>query len=178
MVREDAGPGFIGSLLHGLESSQSFVAAALEGLSDDDLYRQPEPWSNSIAWMAWHLSRWQDLQSAQAAQEREIWSSEEWYSRFGVDEARSGLGDTPEQVGDFRPDRGLLIAYRNAAYAAANGRILGLEAERLTEEVEYMSGMSRPVWRALATMLIDTTQHTGQILYLRGMYTGPRWFPA
>ena len=47
-----------------LESQYRTIKLATEDLTDAQLYHQPTPDSNSIAWLMWHLSRWRDNVSA------------------------------------------------------------------------------------------------------------------
>jgi hypothetical protein len=47
--------------------------------------------------------------------------------------------------------------------------------EQFEKEIEYSTGPSRPAWRALASVMGDSSEHTGQINYLRGMMTGQGW---
>ena len=80
------------------EAAYRWVKDATDGLTEEQLYYQPSPDTNSIAWLIWHLSRWRDRVSAIVAGEPQVWVSDSWYQRFNIDSGRTGLGDTPEQV--------------------------------------------------------------------------------
>ena len=54
-------------------------------------------------------------------------------------------------------------------------RLSLIPSEQFDQLVVYALGDTRPVWRALVGMPGDLTQHTGQIAYLRGMFTGMGW---
>jgi len=54
-------------------------------------------------------------------------------------------------------------------------RLSMIPTEQFVQPVVYAVGDARPVWRALVGMAGDSTQHTGQIAYLRGMFTGMGW---
>ena len=54
-------------------------------------------------------------------------------------------------------------------------KVANTRAETSDQPVVYALGDTRPVWRALVGMAGDSTQHTGQIAYLRGMFTGMGW---
>ena len=157
------------------ESPRRWIHEATSGLTDDQLYFQPGPSSNSIAWLIWHLSRWRDKISAAAAGESEVWESQGWADRFGMEISRTGLGDTTEQVATFRVSRDLLIGYADSAHNAITDRVSRMSSNQFTSEIEYMPGAHRSAWRALISVMGDSSEHTGQINYLRGLITGPGW---
>ena len=159
-----------------LESAHRALTRAVEGLSDEQVYQQPSPDTNSIGWLAWHLSRWKDRFAARVSGQPEAWVSEGWNERFGMDAEATGLGDTPEQVAAFHPDRALLFGYVDAAHRATVERVEAMSDEDLEKPYQYMpSQRTRPVWRGLTGIVMDFTQHTGQIAYLRGLITGFGW---
>ena len=159
-----------------LEGAHRTLTQAMDGLTEERLCQQPSPDTNSIGWLAWHLSRWKDRFAADAAGEPQVWVSEGWAGRFGMDEERHGQGDSLEQVAAFRPAHELLQGYVEAAHAATVERVARLTPERLLEEAPYVpGGTARPIWRSLAGTVSDFSQHTGQIAYLRGLITGYGW---
>ena len=160
------------------ESPNRWIHQATEGLTDEQLYYQPSSDTNSIAWLIWHLSRWRDKISAAVAGEPQVWASEGWAQRFDIGPDRTGLGDTPEQVAAFGVDRDLLLGYASAAHNAIVERVSRMTPEDFEREIEYMPGASRPAWRALISVMGDSSEHTGQINYLRGWITGHGWRPG
>ena len=146
-----------------LDASYLWIERLRDGITDEQFYYQPTADSNSIAWLVWHLSRWRDRTSAIVSGETQVWTSEGWSQRFGISEERTGLGDTPEQVAGFRADRTIV------------DRVLKLTAEQLEEPVKGLPGEPRPGWRVLAGVIGDSTEHVGQINYLRGMTSGLGW---
>ena len=159
-----------------LESAHRALTRAVDGLTDEQVFTQPSPDTNSIGWLAWHLSRWKDRFPARVSGTPEVWVSEGWAERFGMDAEATGLGDTPEQVAAFRPDRALLFDYVDAAHRATVERVAALTDEQLEQPYQYMPSQEpRPVWRGLTGVVMDFAQHTGQIAYLRGLITGFGW---
>ncbi len=159
------------------ESPNRWIHQATEGLTDEQLYYQPSPDTNSIAWLIWHLSRWRDKISAAIAGEEQVWTNEGWAQRFNIDSDRTGLGDTLEQVAAFRVERNLLLGYASAAHNALVERVSRMTPEDFEKEIVYSPASSRPAWRALVSVMGDSSEHTGQINYLRGMVTGHGWRP-
>ena len=159
------------------ESPNRWIHQATEGLTDEQIYHQPSSDTNSMAWLIWHLSRWRDNISAAIAGEPQVWVSEGWAQRFDIDPGRTGLGDSLEQVAAFKVERGLLLGYASAAHNALVERVSRMTPEDFGKEIEYSPGSTRPAWRALISVMGDSSEHTGQINYLRGMITGSGWRP-
>ena len=76
----------------------------LNGLSEEDLNRQPKPDCNSIGWLAWHLTRVQDDHIASLMGEEQLWVKDGWCAKFGrpSDAKDIGFGHTPEDVSGFK----------------------------------------------------------------------------
>jgi hypothetical protein len=165
---------FIITLLEGAHRSMQQATA---GLTDEQLYYQPAPETNSIAWLAWHLSRWRDAISATVSHEAQIWISAGWADRFGMSDTRTGLSDTPAQVMAFRVERALLFGYVDAAHQETVKRVARLTPAQLAQAFLSHTGETRPAWRALAGVCSDSAQHCGQIAYLRGLMSGYGWRP-
>ena len=163
-----------------LESANASLKRAIDGLTDEQVFHQPSQDTNNIAWLAWHLYRWQDRQGGVLSGEEQVWTRDGWCERFGLAADSTGLGDTPEQVAAFRPPLDLLWAYTEAALARRSS--IGSTHSRrssLRREVRYLPHLEpRPRWRVILAVCSDTMKHTGQIEYLRGFLTGKGWFPA
>jgi uncharacterized damage-inducible protein DinB len=158
------------------EGTQRTVLQAIEGLTDEQLYQQPSAGTNSVGWLAWHMSRWKDQFAARAIGEEQVWITQGWSVKFGVDPERTGQGDTLEQVAAFRPSRENLLGYVEAAQQATVERIARITPARFLEDSSYSSGREpRPLWSSLVGTVSDAGQHTGQIAYLRGLITGYGW---
>lgn len=64
---------------------QEEVHAALDGLTPDQLHARVAADANSIAWLIWHLTRVQDDHVADAAGLDQVWLTQGWEKRFGLD---------------------------------------------------------------------------------------------
>ena len=164
--------GFIEALV---ENSYRGIKTACAGLTDEQLWYQPTLESNSMAWLAWHLSRAKDAITAAISGETEVWVSEGWAERFGMDRQATGIGDSPEQVTAFRVSNELVFGYVDSAHRATIQRLSKITPGQFDQPTVYVLGDSRPVWQALAGMIGDSGQHNGQIAYLRGIITGYGW---
>src|SRR5665213_923655 len=57
---------------------------AVNGLSPDELAFRPDAESNSIAWLAWHLTRIQDDHVAGLDGSEQVWMANGWKDRFAL----------------------------------------------------------------------------------------------
>src|SRR3954470_125372 len=113
-------------LLYAYGQIQETLRAAVEGLDPDQLTARVGPEANTIAWLAWHLTRVQDDHVAEVAGREQVWTAEGWVDRFGLpfDAAATGYGFAPDDAAAVRvasPD--LLLGYA-AAVAARTAEFL------------------------------------------------------
>ena len=119
------------------ERVDRILEKALDGLTPDDLNRQPHPDCNSMGWLTWHLSRWQDRIIAELMGEEHLWVTGGWYGRFGRagDTTDTGLGHTVKDLSEFNsPDVGTLLGYHRAVLERSKRYIGSLSAADLGRE--------------------------------------------
>ncbi len=149
---------------------------ALEGLTQDDLNQQPNPDSNSMGWLAWHLTRVQDRAIADLAGEEQLWIKDEWHSRFirPADPQDVGVGHSSEDLAAFRsPDAQTLLAYHHAVLERSKHYINNLSQTDLDREIDHPRYPR--VGLRLPAIISDTLQHAGQVAYVRGLLKGKGW---
>ena len=145
--------------------------AAVEGLTDEQLAHRPTPDANSIAWLVWHTARVQDAQVADAAGTEEVWLTQGWVDRFGLDldPEEHGYGHTSDQVAKVRAPAELLAGYLRATHEATVEYLRGVTEADLDEVID--TSWDPPVTRGvrLVSIVDDDAQHVGQAAYLRGL---------
>ena len=161
-----------------IEEELGFV---LQGLTVEDLNRQPTPDCNSIGWCAWHLTRSHDRNMSEMMGEEQLWIRDKWYLKFNraADPGETGVGHTTEQAtAFFCPSCELIKEYHRAIV----GKIKVYIEECLNEgELErvYISPTLKNT-RAVEGRLISVIQqgflHVGQAGYVRGMLQGKGWY--
>ena len=112
-------------VLEALGRVRSTLHRALDGLTLEELHRQPQADANSIAWLAWHLTRVQDVSIAGMAGTEQVWINQKWHAAFDLppDAKNDGFGDTPEQVAAFRaPSVQTLLDYHESVAERARKR--------------------------------------------------------
>ena len=168
------------SVMWALERNWNMVDAALEGLDDATLTRQPAEHSNSIAWILWHMNHVVDTFINTRLQSKpDLWVREGWHQKFGIDERARIMGYTAEELTAWvAPSKEVQQGYYEAVKSAAKEYISSLTTEDLSRRVTFppeAETREHSVATALGQLVWDNVAHGGQIAYLRGLYMGLGW---
>ncbi len=168
-------------VLEALGRVRGTLHRALDGLTLEEVHRQPQADANSIAWLAWHLTRVQDVSVSGIAGTEQLWISQGWHATFGLepDPNNDGFGHTPAQVAGFRVTSvQILLDYHDSVAARSETYVAGLAAEDFDRELDEPQWQPLPtVGVRLVSVLSDNLQHAGQAAYLRGLFQGKGWLP-
>jgi Protein of unknown function (DUF664) len=158
-------------LVDAFERIRDAVHPAVNGLSGEDLAFRPDPQSNSIAWLVWHLTRIQDTSVAGLDDRPEVWSTAGWLARFGLplEASDTGFGHDPETVGKVRADAGALLGYFEDVHAATIEVVRPMSDAALARVVDDTWEPPVTVASRLLTVIVDDLQHVGQAAYVRGI---------
>ncbi len=162
----------------GYRRAGQVLEKALEGLSTEDLDWQPHPDSNSMGWLAWHLTRAQDVRLSALAGKEQLYISDKWYARFNraPDPQDRGFGHSSADVAAFRsPDVDTLLGYYRAVLARTERFIRSLAEAELGRELDEPRRPTPTVGMRIVDVLNDNLQHAGQVAYLRGLRRGKGW---
>jgi hypothetical protein len=155
---------------------------ALKGLKKADLELQPKPDCNSIGWIVWHLTRGQDAQIADLANEEQVWVRDKWYEKFkrAADPADTGFGDSPEDVARFRsPASRILLDYYRATLEKTSQYLSTLTLDQLNSKLNEPWFSPPPtVGVRIISIMADCLVHAGEVAYLRGLLKGKGWLAA
>lgn len=139
---------------------------------------RPAQGANSIAWLAWHLTRVQDdhltglAHVLELSDEDQVWLTGGWSDRFALpfDIRAHGYGQSSAEVEQVTTPPELLLGYHDAV-ADRTVVILGLlQDAHLGQIVD--DHWDPPVTAAsrLVSIVNDTTQHVGQAAYIKGLW--------
>lgn len=166
-------------LTDGFGRLQSSLEHVLEGLNVDDLNWQPEPESNSIGWLAWHLTRQHDAQIASIMTEEQLWVKDGWHNKFDMpaDPADIGFGHTTQQVAAFQsPAVEVLTGYHKAVLTRSLDFFKTLTPADLDRELQESQFQPLPtVGVRLISIMDDAMLHAGMAAYARGLLQGKGW---
>jgi hypothetical protein len=149
------------------------ATAAVDGLSEEQLATRVGPEANPIAWLVWHLARVQDDHVAEVAGTEQVWTAQDFASRFDLpfDTATIGYGMSSEDVGRVRAEAGLLADYLRAVHAATVEYLSTLSADDLDRVVDERWDPPVTLAVRLVSVVSDDLQHAGQAAYVRGLLT-------
>ena len=108
---------------------------SLKDLTREQLTYRPSEQANSVAWLAWHLTRVQDHHLSGLAGTEQAWLAAGWHTKFGkpADPQDTGQKYTPEQVAAIAPSSAQLlldyhhaVADRSSAYVNSLSGVLGV----------------------------------------------------
>jgi hypothetical protein len=148
------------------------VHGVLDGLATEDLYAVPEPGSNPIGWLLWHLTRVQDMHIAEIVEQDQVWQEPGWSGRFGLDPdpANVGYGHSPEQVVAVRPESPEAIRdYYAEVEERTKTLVAALTAESLDRVVDTRWDPPVTLGARLVSIADDDIQHAGQAAYVKGL---------
>jgi hypothetical protein len=150
------------------------VSRAVDGLTADQLAARPDPESNSIAWLVWHLTRIQDDHIAEVAGTEQVWTSGGWARRFdlSLDDGETGYGHDADDVAAVRVESPeLLTGYLSEVTDATMSYLAGLSGPDLDRVVDERWDPPVTLAVRLVSVLNDDLQHAGQASYVRGLVT-------
>lgn len=147
------------------------VHRAVDGLTAGQLSFRVDGEANSIAWLAWHLSRVQDDHIADAAGTVQVWTSDGWAERFGLplDELATGYGHNSEQVAAVHASAELLTAYYDAVHERTLRFVGGLTDADLPRVVDERWDPPVTLGVRLVSVIADCLEHAGQAAFVRGI---------
>ncbi len=148
------------------------VHEALDGIEPAVLGTAPEPGSNPISWLVWHLTRVQDSNIAELTGDPQVWETDGWAARFGLapDPANHGYGHTDADVAAVRPEGVGALSEYHAAVATQTRRYLdSLAADDYARIVDERWDPPVTLAARLISIADDDIQHGGQAAYVRGM---------
>ncbi|MFN8227456.1 MAG: mycothiol transferase [Mycobacterium sp.] len=147
------------------------VEAVTDDLSEPDATFRPTPQANSIAWLVWHSARVQDAQVADIAGVDQVWTSEGWVDRFGLDLPRddTGYGHSAQDVAKVRASAQLLAGYYRAVHAMTLDYVVTVDSDTLGRIVDTRWDPPVTASVRLVSVIDDCAQHLGQAAYVKGI---------
>jgi Protein of unknown function (DUF664) len=134
---------------------------------------RPDPDANPIAWLVWHLTRIQDDHVADIAAQEQVWESDAWAERFGLEPSTMdhGYGHTSDQVAAVRPEQPrVLIEYHDRVAEQTRRYLEKVDADELGRVIDRSWDPPVTAGVRLVSVIADGLQHIGQAAYVRGMY--------
>jgi uncharacterized damage-inducible protein DinB len=165
---------FKDAIKSGLEEYLDGLKKAVDGLTPAELRWQPTLASNSISWIVWHMARVEDRWVNRVLRgDVEHWIRDGWHEKFGMSEEAHGYGETEAQVWAM-PDVAMsnLLAYFDAMRQSTLAHLEQMTSADI--EATYAHPRRAGITGAwiLGHILVEESQHLGQVAYIRGMIRG------
>jgi uncharacterized damage-inducible protein DinB len=157
----------------GVEEYLQALQRVLEGLTPEEARWQPTPHTNHIAWLVWHMARVEDRWISRLRSAPEVWNAEAWADRFQMDPVSNGSGQTIEEVRAM-PEVALpdLMAYFEAVRGVTRHYLQQATDADLARAYPHPVGGTRTGTWIVGHILVEESQHVGQVALIRGMRQG------
>jgi hypothetical protein len=158
-------------LVDAFERIRDAVHPAVNGLSLEELTYRPDPESNSIAWLVWHLTRIQDDRVAGLSGRQQVWTANGWVDRFGLplEPFDTGYGHDPTTVAIVVADASSLLGYFEDVHSRTLEVLGTLNESDLARVLDPTWDPPETVSSRLVAVVVDDLQHVGQAAYVRGI---------
>jgi uncharacterized damage-inducible protein DinB len=158
-------------LADALSRVKESLHGALKGLSEEELSVRLDPDANSIAWLAWHLTRVQDDHVSAVSGADQVYLASGWADRFDLPFSAHeiGYGHSSEQVGLVGSDSDTLLGYYDEVHDQTMQFIASLTDDDLDRVVDKNWDPPVTLGVRLVSVINDDTQHVGQAAILRGI---------
>lgn len=158
-------------LIESFSRIPSIVERATDGLSPEQLAARPAPGTNTIAWLAWHTARGQDVQMAALEGREETWTLDDWYGRFDLPfgPEEMGYGMSEADVERVVAPASLLTGYLAGVTQRTVDYLKFVTDAEMDDVVD--AAWNPPVTRGarLVSIVNDCLQHAGQASFARGI---------
>ena len=157
-----------------LDECKRRLYRTLQGLTAAELMWRPGPESNSIGFMVWHVARVEERWLHRFAQDTaEVWQRDGWYQKLGLPAAEHGFGYTTEQIAHLPQfDIEDCMAYHEVVRLATLRYLDGLTHADLARCPDPERRPGYTIGRMLSHLIVEESQHLGQVVYLRGLQRG------
>ena len=165
---------FKDAIKSGLEEYLDGLKKAVDGLNSAELRWQPTLASNSISWIVWHMARVEDRWVNRVLRgDMERWIKDGWHEKFGMSEEAHGYGDTEAEVRAI-PDVEMsdMLTYFDAMRQSTLAHLEQMTSTDMEATYDHPRRTGITGSWILGHILVEESQHLGQVAYIRGMIRG------
>lgn len=161
------------SILSGLNEYYVILKRSLDSLSEEEILWKPNPHSNNIIFLIWHMALVEDnlINKVLLGKER-IWITDNYYKDFPNLRDETGFAFNQEKLDKFPiVDIDWLMNYHNILREGTIKFITNIEDEDLS--LDYTFGIRQVKgYFVIGRLMTELSQHLGQVSYIRGMIRG------
>lgn len=163
----------VGILRDALSRIEPPLEQALNGLGSEALLWRPDPDANSLAWLAWHLTRGQDAQVCALSGAAQTWTEDGYADRFALPYPvdAHGYAMSSAEVAEMKSeDPELFLEYYRATASRTDAYLATLTPEDLDTIVDRHWDPPVTLGARIVSVIDDDVQHVGQMGYIRGLW--------
>ena len=161
------------SILSGLNEYYVILKRSLDSLSEEEILWKPNPHSNNVIFLIWHMALVEDnlINKVLLGKER-VWITENYYKDFPELRNETGFAFNQEKLDKFPiVDIDWLMNYHNILREGTINFITNIEDEDLS--LDYTFGIRQVKgYFVIGRLMTELSQHLGQVSYIRGMIRG------
>jgi len=164
---------FRDSIKSGMTEYLDELKTKLEGLTEAELRWQASLETNTIVWLVWHMARVEDNWiNGVIAGGDSVWDSGKWAAKTGITGEGNGYGNGMDEVRALPSvELSELLAYYDAVRESAFKVIDGATDDDMSNEISRRGRTTTWGW-ILGHVVVEESQHLGQIALIRGMIRG------
>ena len=156
-----------------LDEYMSELRKALDGLTAEERRFQPSPDSHHIDFAVWHMARVEDGWVSGTQSIDLVWQTEGWPQKLELPEDDGGSGYTAEQVASLPEfDIDDMMAYYDSVRRETYRYLDGLSNADFDSVPFPENYPEHTVGKVFSHVIVEESQHVGQIAYLRGIQRG------
>ncbi len=157
-----------------LDNLKRGVDRTLKDLTDAELKWRPAAGCNSIGLILYHCARSEDsFVQARLQNTKEVWEAANWCQKLCLPVTDGGAHYTVDQVNAFPvPPLKDILAYWDAVRTATLKYLDAMPLAKLDEKFKTPWGAEMNVAGVFALIVGHTSQHIGEMSYLRGLQRG------
>jgi len=144
-----------------------------DGLTQAEVEWRPACGCNSIGLILFHAFKTEDsFIQTNLKKKKELYESEKWYKKIGLDVKEEGAHYTVEQVNAFPvPKLKTILEYGAAVRANTLAYVDTLKAADFDKKIKMRFGLM-PMAMVFTILIGHASQHIGEMSYLRGLQRG------
>lgn len=162
------------AIISGLNEYLDSLYKSIDGLTKNELYWQPSLESNNIIYLVWHMARVEDNWINQIiGGNKTVWSLNNWSKKLNIKENDYGKGYIKEDISNL-PDMNIsdILKFYKQQREQSLIVIEELADEDLNKNYKRITGEFKKGYWILGHVLVEESQHLGQIAYIRGIIKG------
>jgi hypothetical protein len=146
----------------------------MDTLTQEEIAWRPASACNSIGLLLYHIARSEDsFMLPTLTGQKAVWETERWCDRLGMPMTESGGQYSAEQVNTFvPPPLKELVAYSLKVHSKVLSHIRAMGPDEFDRKITVPYFGEMTVAGFVALMIDHSSQHIGEMSYLRGLQRG------